>query len=151
MSSSSPASVGTGMSWLTSLEKDLLSAESTELRPTVSTELRPAVSSLTISVLHLPRAVRGLGTGLDTVLPAALASSISTSLAELGGREVKMLSGGGTSSLCRLEILSARLLVLGPSAVDLRPRAGLGLGLVTGSSGSVLRPGDLPGDRPAGL
>ena len=43
--------------------------------------------------LYLPLAVRGRGTGLDTVLLPPI--SISTSLAELGGRDVKGLSGRG--------------------------------------------------------
>ena len=107
-----------------------------------------------MSTLYLPLAVRGLGTGLDTVLPAVLGSSISTSLALLGGREVKGLSGAppvtppviapviapDDSSDCSEEILSD-ITVLGASDVARLPRAGLGLGL--SSSGSVARPDDI--------
>ena len=115
------------MSTLTSLENDLRSPLSTELLPSVSAEPALASSSACMSTLYLPRAVNGLGTGLDTVLPAALPSSISTSLAELGGREVKGFSatdapGLEESSAWRVDNRSEMMPVLGPSAVDLRPR-----------------------------
>ena len=62
-----------------------------------------------------------------------------------------MFSAGWARSDWRLEILSARLLLLlGPSAVERRPRAGLGLGRGTSAS-PVLLPGDRPGDRPGRL
>ena len=128
MSSSSRAgSANTGMSTLTSLENDLRSPLSTELLPSVSADPALASSSPCMSTLYLPRAVSGLGTGLDTVLPAVLARSISTSLAELGGREVKGLSvtvapGLEESSAWSVDSRSDMRPVLGPSAVDLRPR-----------------------------